>query len=276
MWVYLNGKFLLQEEAKISPLDRSVTFGDGVYEVIPSYGGELFLFEEHINRLESSLSETFIALPEEFNNLKNIIHSLYAKNKFDNQSFYLQISRGVQEIRSHQASKTLKPSLFISSQKLDENPFRENPFTAGLKTRLEEDIRWGRCDIKTTALLGNVLSMHDPSLEVVDEIIFHRGGFVNEGSKSNLFIVKDDLILTPPLSQNILQGITRNHVLRNLKKFGMKFKEENISLESLLQADEVWLTSSTKEVQPVSTIDTHKLPQIKQHDSLWKKVLDSF
>ena len=134
MWVYLNGKFLLQEEAKISPLDRSVTFGDGVYEVIPSY----------------------------------------------------------------------------------------------------------------------------------------------EGSKSNLFIVKDDLILTPPLSQNILPGITRNHVLRNLKKFGMKFKEENISLESLLQADEVWLTSSTKEVQPVSTIDTHKLPQINPQESLWKKVLDSF
>ena len=115
-----------------------------------------------------------------------------------------------------------------------------------------------------------------PLFEVVDEIIFHRGGFVNEGSKSNLFIVKDDLILTPPLSQNILPGITRNHVLRNLKKFGMKFKEENISLESLLQADEVWLTSSTKEIQPVSMIDTHKLPQINPQESLWKKVLDSF
>lgn len=276
MWVYLNGKFLLAEEAKISPFDRSATFGDGVYEVIPAYAGNLFLFKEHMLRLQLSLKKTFITPPEELDEIENILDALYLKNKHINQYFYIQISRGVQDTRKHKASSSIQSSFFISSQKLEENPYRENPLIEGLKVRLEKDIRWGRCDIKTTALLGNILSMHDPSLEEVDEVIFHKDGFINEGAKSNIFMVKKGLILTPPLDQNILPGITRNHVLNQIRKKGFKVLEDKVSVESLFEADEVWLTSSTKEIQPISVIDNHKLPAISPEESLWKAILDSF
>ena len=124
MWVYLNGEIIPADEAKISPLDRSFTFGDGVYEVIPSYNQELFLFEEHLQRFKISLAKTFIPAPTELDNLKDILKKLHVKNEYQNQSFYIQITRGVQESRSHTASQNIVPTLFINSQNLDINPFR--------------------------------------------------------------------------------------------------------------------------------------------------------
>ena len=218
MWVYLNGEILEAEKAKISPLDRSFTFGDGVYEVIPSYNKELFLFDEHLERFKSSLNKTFIPIPSEIYNLKGILKELHTKNNFLNQSFYIQISRGVQDIRNHQAAADLVPSVFITSQDLEINPYRENPNRDGLKVRLEDDIRWQRCDIKTTALMGNILSMHDPSLDKVDEIILSKDGLITEGSKSNIFFVKHGNVYTPSLNNNILPGITREFVIKLLRE----------------------------------------------------------
>ena len=218
MWVFLNGEIIPACEAKISPLDRSFTFGDGVYEVIPSYNQELFLFEEHLQRFKISLAKTFIPAPSELDNLEDILKKLHVKNKYHNQSFYIQITRGVQELRSHTASENIIPTLFINSQKLDINPYRGNANKEGLRVRLEDDIRWQRCDIKTTALIGNILSMHDPSLEIVDEILLHKDGILNEGSKSNVFLVKQGKVYTPSLKQNILPGVTRNFIINLLKK----------------------------------------------------------
>jgi len=276
MWVYLNGEIIPADEAKISPLDRSFTFGDGVYEVIPSYNQELFLFEDHLERFKISLAKTFIPAPTELDNLEDILKKLHVKNRYHNQSFYIQITRGVQESRSHTASENIVPTLFINSQNLDINPYRGNANKEGLRVRLEEDIRWQRCDIKTTALIGNILSMHDPSLEIVDEILLHKDGVLNEGSKSNIFLVKQDKVYTPPLNQNILPGVTRNFIINLLKKHNIEVFEEEISVESIYECEELWLTSSTKEIQPVAFIDDYQIPTKKTEQLIWNRVLKLF
>ena len=276
MWVYLNGEILEAEKAKISPLDRSFTFGDGVYEVIPSYNKELFLFDEHLERFKSSLNKTFIPIPSEIYNLKGILKELHSKNNFLNQSFYIQISRGVQDIRNHQAATDIVPSVFITSQDLEINPYRENSNREGLKVRLEDDIRWQRCDIKTTALMGNILSMHDPSSDKVDEIILSKDGLITEGSKSNIFFVKHGNVYTPSLNNNILPGITREFVIKLLRENNIPVFEEDIPVISLYEFDEVWLTSSTKEIQPIASIDSFRIPEKKFDELIWKKALTLF
>jgi D-alanine transaminase len=276
MWVYLNGEILEAEKAKISPLDRSFTFGDGVYEVIPSYNKELFLFDEHLERFKSSLNKTFIPIPSEIYNLKGILQELHTKNNFLNQSFYIQISRGVQDIRNHQAATDIVPSVFITSQDLEINPYRENSNREGLKVRLEDDIRWQRCDIKTTALMGNILSMHDPSSDKVDEIILSKDGLITEGSKSNIFFVKHGNVYTPSLNNNILPGITREFVIKLLRENNIPVFEEDIPVISLYEFDEVWLTSSTKEIQPIASIDSFRIPEKKFDELIWKKALSLY
>ena len=276
MWVYLNGEILNEDEAKISPLDRSFTFGDGIYEVIPSYNQKLFLFDEHLQRFKASLAKTFIPVPSELDNLENILKELHVKNNLLNQSFYIQITRGVQEARSHTVSQDLAPTVFINSQNLDINPYRGNMHKEGLRVRLEDDIRWQRCDIKTTALIGNILSMHDPSLDRVDEIIFEKHGIINEGSKSNIFVVKKGKVYTPSLSQNILPGVTRNFIINLLKRNNIEILEEEIPVDSIYECDELWLTSSTKEIQPVAFVDDYQLPKKHTEQYIWKKVLGLF
>ena len=276
MWVYLNGEILEAEKAKISPLDRSFTFGDGVYEVIPSYNKELFLFDEHLERFKSSLNKTFIPIPSEIYNLKGILKELHTKNNFLNQSFYIQISRGVQDIRNHQAATDIVPSVFITSQDLEINPYRENSNREGLKVRLEDDIRWQRCDIKTTALMGNILSMHDPSSDKVDEIILSKDGLITEGSKSNIFFVKHGNVYTPSLNNNILPGITREFVIKLLRENNIPVFEEDIPVISIHEFDEVWLTSSTKEIQPIASIDSFRIPEKKFDELIWKKALSLY
>ena len=276
MWVYLNGEIIPADEAKISPLDRSFTFGDGVYEVIPSYNQKLFLFEEHLQRFKISLAKTFIPAPSELDNLENILKKLHVMNEYHNQSFYIQITRGVQESRSHTSIENIVPTLFINSQNLDINPYRDNPNKEGLRVRLEDDIRWQRCDIKTTALIGNILSMHDPSLEIVDEILLHKDGILNEGSKSNVFLVKQGKVYTPSLKQNILPGVTRNFIISLLKKNNIEVFEEEISVDSIYECEELWLTSSTKEIQPVAFIDDYKIPTKKTDQLIWNKALKLF
>ena len=276
MWVYLNGEILNEDEAKISPLDRSFTFGDGIYEVIPSYNQKLFLFDEHLQRFKASLAKTFIPVPSELDNLENILKELHVKNKLLNQSFYIQITRGVQEARSHTVSQDLAPTVFINSQNLDINPYRGNMHKEGLRVRLEDDIRWQRCDIKTTALIGNILSMHDPSLDRVDEIIFEKHGIINEGSKSNIFVVKKGKVYTPSLSQNILPGVTRNFIINLLRRNNIEILEEKIPVDSIYECDELWLTSSTKEIQPVAFVDDYQLPKKNTDQYIWKKVLGLF
>ena len=276
MWVYLNGQILEEDQAFISPLDRGFTFGDGVYEVIPSYNGRLFLFDDHLKRLKTSLEKTFIPLTDDIKNLHEILFKLQQKNQFSNQSFYVQVTRGVDRVRVHAADEKMEPTIFITSQELQDNPFRINTSKEGLTVRLEEDIRWHRCDIKTIALLGNTLAINDPTKSMVDEIIFHKDGIINEGSKANIFVFYKGQILTPSLHQNILPGITRSFIIEELKKKDIEILETEITIEMLLSSEEVWLSSSTKEVQPVSKINENILLKKKPEDSMWYKALECF
>ena len=276
MWVFLNGRILREDKARISPLDRGFTFADGVYEVIPSYNNKRFLFEEHLTRLKKSLNKLFIPCPQVLDELNSILSELHKKNGFKNQFFYIQITRGVQDIRSHEAESEILPTVFITSQNLDLNPYRNNPDKKGLSVRLEEDIRWTRCDIKTTGLTGNILSSHDPSKSKVDEIIFHKNGIINEGSKSNVFILIENSILTPSLDQNILPGITRDFIIEKLRGTDLEVLETEVSLDQFRSAEEIWLTSSTKEIQPVQYLDDFELPRKNSQDYLWLEVLNYF
>ena len=276
MWVFLNVRILREDKARISPLDRGFTFADGVYEVIPSYNNKRFLFEEHLTRLKKSLNKLFIPCPQVLDELNSILSELHKKNGFKNQFFYIQITRGVQDIRSHEAESEILPTVFITSQNLDLNPYRNNPDKKGLSVRLEEDIRWARCDIKTTGLTGNILSSHDPSKSKVDEIIFHKNGIINEGSKSNVFILIENSILTPSLDQNILPGITRDFIIEKLRGTDLEVLETEVSLDQFRSAEEIWLTSSTKEIQPVQYLDDFELPRKNSQDYLWLEVLNYF
>ena len=276
MWVFLNGRILREDKARISPLDRGFTFADGVYEVIPSYNNKRFLFDEHLTRLKKSLNKLFIPCPQVLDELNSILSELHKKNGFKNQLFYIQITRGVQDIRSHEAGSEILPTVFITSQNLDLNPYRNNPDKEGLSVRLEEDIRWARCDIKTTGLTGNILSSHDPSKSKVDEIIFHKNGIINEGSKSNVFILIENSILTPSLDQNILPGITRDFIIEKLRGTDLEVLETEVSLDQFRSAEEIWLTSSTKEIQPVQYLDDFELPRKNSQDYLWLEVLNYF
>ena len=276
MWTYLNGEFISKGEVKISPFDRGFLFGDSVYEVIPSYNNKLFLFDEHLERLKNSLSITNIPIPDSLKDLHPLMMELLKKNQFSNQAIYIQITRGVDPVRSHVSASTTVPTLFMTSTELETNPYRENPDKEGLKVELEEDMRWKRCEVKATTLLPNIIPFHREDKSDIDEILFHDGQKINEGSKSNIFFVFDDLIVTPPKEQNILLGVTRNYFLKRLLEEGFRVLEKEVKIEDLNKADEIWVTSSTKEIQPVHQVDNMVLPEKELDEYYWHKALKVF
>ena len=273
MWTYLNGEFIPKEEVRVSPFDRGFLFGDSVYEVIPSYNNKLFLFDQHLERLRNSLSIVNIPVPESLEDLHPLMMELLKKNQFSNQAIYIQITRGVDPKRSHVSASTTVPTLFMSSTELEINPYRESPSKEGLKIKLEEDIRWKRCDVKATTLLPNIIPFHREEGSDADEILFHDGQKINEGSKSNVFFVFEDLIVTPPKEQNILLGVTRNYFLKRLSEEGFNVAEKEVRIKDLNKADEIWVTSSTKEIQPVHQVDNMVLPGKELEEYYWHKAL---
>lgn len=273
MWTYLNGEFIPKDEVRISPFDRGFLFGDSVYEVIPSYNNKLFLFDDHFKRLKNSLSIINIPTPDFLEDLHQLITVLQKKNEFPNQAIYIQITRGVDPERSHVSGLNTIPTIFMCSTELEINPYREDPYRKGLDVRLEEDIRWKRCDVKATTLLPNIIPFHRGPKSGIDEILFHDGQIINEGSKSNFFFVFDDLIVTPPKKQNILEGVTRNYFFRRLLEEGFNIIEKTVQIQDLNKADEVWATSSTKELQPVNKVENIVFPEKKIEEYYWYKAL---
>ena len=273
MWTYLNGEFIPKNEVSISPFDRGFLFGDSVYEVIPSYNNKLFLFDDHFKRLKNSLSLTNIPFPDSLEDIYKSIMELQKKNEFSNQAIYIQITRGVDPERSHVANLNTLPTVFMSSTELEINPYREDPYRKGLDVQLEKDTRWKRCDIKATTLLANIIPFHRDVEFGIDEILFHDGQIINEGSKSNFFFVFDDLIVTPPKKQNILEGVTRNYFFRRLFEEGFNVIEKTVQIDDLEKADEIWVTSSTKELQPVNKVENIALPEKELSEYYWYKAL---
>ena len=246
--VYLNGDYLPLSEAKISVLDRGFLFGDGVYEVIPVYSGKPLRLEAHLKRLTNSLEGIRIAPPLTGAKCEEIIARLL--DGTEDQYVYLQITRGVSPKRDHAFPKEpVSPTIFAMC-----NPIAPLP-QGGVSAITVEDTRWHRCDIKAITLLANILGRQDAVEQSAAEAILIRDGNAVEGAASNLFIVKHETVITPPKSPEILPGITRDIVLELAAKIGVETAERPISEMELRSADEIWLTSSTREILPVIRLD---------------------
>ena len=239
-----NGKFQDLEKIKVSPLSRAYTFSDSVYEVIPFYNNNIIAFDKHINRLSNSCDALNIKADISLSS-DEILHLISTSN-LKNGYVYYQISRGVDALRSHMYDAALEVETFGY---IVNHSFKSKD----LKVSLCEDIRWQRCDIKSTSLLGNVMSMNQ-SKNQCDEVIMHKDGEITEGGASNVFFVIDGNIYTPSLSSNILPGITRELLISETKQHGIFIEEGNYSVNDLLQAESIWLTSSTKGLGQVTEI----------------------
>ncbi|MDI3548647.1 MAG: D-alanine transaminase [Halanaerobiales bacterium] len=249
--VYINGEFMEYEAARIDLEDRGYQFADGVYEVINSYNGKPFRMIEHFERLKKSAAALEIKVSD-YGQLQADAEELIRRSGFTDASLYLQITRGT-EPRSHAYSDDLTPNIVMTVKELKNHP--DEYYQKGVKAITLPDERWSRCYIKTIALLPNVLAKKKAKRAGAFEAIMVRDGFITEGTSSNLFIVRDERIITPPATNYILNGITRRVILEEAAKLGFTVLEESISLGELFEADEVFLTGTTTEVMPVVEID---------------------
>ncbi len=249
--VYLNGEFLPPDQARVSVFDRGFIFGDGVYEVIPVFGGRLFRLPHHLSRLDASLGAIRLRNPHTQQEWNDIFTRLLAAGSGD-QSIYLQITRGVAP-RDHAFPPNITPTVFAYAQPLKYSPPEQ--LAQGVTAVTAADIRWQRCDIKAIALLANALLRQEAIDQGAVEAILVRDGLVTEGAASNIFVVKNGRLVTPPKGPFILPGITRDLVVEIARARGIPCDELPVKIETLTSADEVWLTSSTKEILPITRID---------------------
>jgi len=249
---FLNGEFMPVEEARVSVLDRGFLFGDGVYELIPAYEGRLFRLNEHLQRLARSLTEVRIPSPCTDERWRQILRDLIARARGGDLSVYLQITRGVAP-RDHGFPRNVEPTVFAMASPLVSAD--TELLVTGVSAATLEDMRWRRCDIKSVSLLGNVLLRQQALDAGAVEAILIRNGFVTEGAASNLFIVQQGRIKTPPLGTDLLPGITRDTVLELARLNELPCLEKAIPHAELFTADEIWLTSSSKEVLPVTQLN---------------------
>ncbi|MAK15025.1 MAG: D-amino acid aminotransferase [Proteobacteria bacterium] len=249
---YLNEDFIELSKASISPLDRGFLFGDSVYEVLAAYNKNLFRLDDHINRLNKNLEFLGINLNLSDSEIKSILKEVCLKNLEKNQIIYLQISRGMEEIRNHIPKEDTKPTLFICSFEMKNVP-NENNET--IKAILSSDIRWKKSSVKSTSLLANVLYKIKAQEEGVDELLMSDAGFITEGAVSNVFCVNENRIFTPPLDANILPGITRKVIIEIFEDLNLNFEEKKINEEFLFKSDELWITNTTKGILPIVELD---------------------
>ena len=248
--VYLNGDWLAAEQAKVSVFDRGFLFADGIYEVVPVYSGKPFLLEQHLARLHRSLAAlTIPSCPDPF--WHDLITQLLERNAIADGLIYFQVTRGAEAQRSHLPQTELDPTIFASVSPM---PVHWD-IPAPAKVTLCEDIRWLRCDIKSISLLGNIMLKQVAQQRGALEPLLHRNGLITEGASSNYFAVKHGILYTAPADHLILPGITRMWVLELAKQLGLEVREEAFSVTDLAQLDELFLTSSSREVQPIGQID---------------------
>jgi D-alanine transaminase len=254
--VFLNGKFLPIEEAKIPVLDRGFIFGDGVYELVPVYSRVPFRLDEHMSRLERSLSETRIRNPYSRAQWREIIFKLIDGQPFDDQGVYFQVTRGVAK-RDHAFPKNVEPTVFMMSNPLV-NPPKEQVEKGGSAVSAK-DHRWLRCDIKSISLIGNCLLRQLSAESGGAETILFRDGKLTEASASNVFIVKRGRIESPAKGNLILPGITYDVVIELARANGLPLEFREVTEAEVRDADEIWVTSSSKEVFPIVELDGRKV-----------------
>ncbi len=266
--VFLNGEFLAPDQAKVSVLDRGFLLGDGVYEVIPVYRGSCFQLEGHLLRLQASLDGVRMTNPYSMTQWTAIINDLISRNEGEDLAVYLQVTRGVAP-RDHAFPEGVTPTVFIMANPIQ--PIPESYKKQGIKVITVPDIRWQNCDIKAITLLPNSLLKQQAQDAGAQEALLIRDGYLTEGSSSNAYAVLNGKIYTAPKDEKVLPGITRELVIELAKKAGIPVIEHAVSLEQLRQAEEVWVSSSTREVLPVTELDG-ELVGNGQPGAIWQTI----
>jgi D-alanine transaminase len=250
---FLNGAFVPLEEARISPLDRGFLFGDAVYEVVPIYGARLFRLREHLLRLDRSLQGIRMAPVMAHEAWAKLLAELVLRNNASDASLYLQVTRGAEHGRNHAWPPGLKPTIFAYCTALE--PISEALLARGVAAVTAEEIRWARRDIKSTALLGNILLKQLAADAGAFETIMLENGELTEGSSTTVHVIKDGVICTPPNGRRILPGTTRDVVTELAARSQVSTRTMPVSAAELRSADEIWLAFATRGLLPVTTLD---------------------
>jgi D-alanine transaminase len=255
-YVILNGELITRDSANIDIEDRGYQFGDGVYEMIRIYNQKLFAGTEHLQRLIESAEKIKLELPYTISEMELMLKRMIEKNQINTGTVYLQLTRGV-SMRNHAFPVAGTPGTFVAYTKEVVRPI--GTMRSGVKAILTEDLRWLCCDIKSLNLLGNLLAKQKAVEEGCFEAILHRGERVTEGSASNISMIKNGVLFTHPANNFILNGITRQKVLEICRNQQIPFEEKTFTVNDLLSADEVYLSSTTVEVTPIVEVDGKKV-----------------
>lgn len=268
--VYLNGEYLPIEQATVSVLDRGFLFGDGIYEVIPVFGRRPLRVDEHLQRLQNSLSRISLDNPFDDETWKTIFDQLLEKNPGEDRAIYMQITRGKHPVRDLKIQPDKCPTIFMMV--LQVGAIDVDVLARGIETVTIDDFRWHACDIKSISLVANVMLREQATQAGVIDAVLVRDGFVTEGTASNFFMVKNGVLITPPISHHLLPGITRDLVIELAQKNDIKCEIRQISVTELDAADEIWLTSSTREIAPVIRLNGKDVGDAKA-GLVWKKMI---
>lgn len=253
MMILVNNDLMTRDQATIDIEDRGYQFGDGVYEVVRIYNGVFFELDAHLDRLERSAGEIKIVLPFTQEELKANLNKLIKQVPVQSGHVYMQVTRGVAP-RNHPFPEKADPVFVAYTKEYEKEPSRSPG-----RAVFTEDIRWLRCDIKSLNLLGNVLAKQFANEQNVDEAIFHRGEWVTEGSSTNVFIVKNNVLYTHPANHLILDGITRRVILSDANELGIQVEEKAFTKQDLLNSDEVFISSTTQEVRPLVEVNGQQI-----------------
>ena len=254
---FLNGSYMPIEEAKISPLDRGFLFGDGIYEVIPSYHGKTVGFDQHITRMIEGLGAIEIQHHWDHAQWRELCKTICEKNGNTNLGIYLHVTRGADTKRNHAYPEGVTPTVFAFTFEIPEPPAPNRETIKAYTCSTASDLRWDRCNIKSISLLGNVMHYQQGHVKGDGEILlYNEKNELTECGACNAFIVKDGVIATPPLDAQILPGITRALALKVIREDGsIPLEERIITMDEVRNADEVWISSSSKELMPVIKLD---------------------
>ncbi len=250
--VFLNGEFLPLDEARVPVLDRGFIFGDGIYEVVPSYGGRLFRWPQHLARLKRSLAAIRIRNPRDDAGWTDLVQALIARHPWPDQFVYLQVTRGVAR-RDHAFPAGVEPTVFAMASELVPVPAAQRE--AGVAAITLPDERWLHCDIKSVSLLGNVLARQAAVDAGAVECVMFRDGFLTEGSASNIWVVRNGTVLGAPRDNRILEGIRVGLIDELCARGGLAAETRPVLREEVLAADELLISSATKEILPVTRLD---------------------
>jgi D-alanine transaminase len=251
--IFLNGQWLAPDQAQVSVMDRGFLFGDGVYEVVPVYSRQPFRLEQHLDRLQQSLDGIQLANPYRRGQWLGFVAQLAREAEWEDQSIYVQVTRGPMAVRNHAFPKEVAPTVVLLAEPMNTPPASQRQH--GIATVSAADIRWLRCDLKTTSLLANCLLRQMAVAAGCVETVLFRDGFLTEGSASSIFVVKGGVLLAPIKNHLMLPGITYDVVLELAARHGLRHEVRDITEAETRAADELWMCSSTKEVLPIVTLD---------------------